>query len=695
MAVIEKIRSKSGALIGIIGFSLVAFIAGDLFSSKNGFFSGSDNTVGIIGGKKIDVMDYNSKVEEYVENYKTQSNNQTVDQATMDQIREQAWKRFVDDMVLGEQYSKLGLTCSPDELFDMVQGKNIDPQIRQAFTDPKTGQFNPSAVISFLKNKDKDPKSAAQWLAFEKSLKEARVAQKFKDIIKGGLYVSNFEAKENFIEMNRTANVKYVMIPYASLADSTIAVSDADLKAVYNENLKKYKQPDSRTVEYVAFNVKPSDVDIKSASAEFAKLFEEFKTTSNDSSFMVANSDQPLDDTYHKKGTLPLDIDSVMFSAAVGKVMGPFNMNGAYSASKLIAVKTMADSVKARHILIKIEPGKSDVAKATGDSIITAIKGGAKFEDMAIKYSIDQAANAKGGDLGWFNYQMMVQPFSEACFNSSKGALITVETQFGLHVIDITDMSAASRQVKVATLVNKVEPSAKTIQIIFTKANEFANKFNNADSFDKGIKDQNLTKLTEQNIQENNRQVGGFENSRDLIRWSFKAKLGEVSKAFDFGNAYVVAKLTDLREKGTSTIEQVKEQLTTEARKDKKAQMFIDQLTKAGSSNIDAIASKVKQTVMAAENVSFASPFLGNAGFEGSVVGNLMTLKAGQVSKPIKGNAGVYVVVVNNYNEPTLPKEFKESANQLNQQLQGRAQYEVENALKEKADITDHRGRFY
>ena len=230
---------------------------------------------------------------------------------------------------------------------------------------------------------------------------------------------------------------------------------------------------------------------------------------------------------------------------------------------------------------------------------------------------------------------------------------------------------------------------------MFTKANEFANKYNTADAFDKAVKDQNLTKLSEQNIQENNRQVGGFENSRELIRWSFKAKMGEVSKAFDFGNAYVVAKLTDIREKGTSTMDQVKDQITAEAKRDKKAQMIMDQFAKAGSSNIDGIAAKVKQTVMTADNISFASPFLGNAGFEGAVVGNVMTLKAGQVSKPIKGNAGVYVVVVNNFNEPTMPKEFKDMANQISQQLKGRAQYEVENALKEKADITDHRGRFY
>ena len=695
MAVIEKIRSKSGLLIGIIGFSLVAFVLGDLFSSKNGLFGGSDNTIGIIGGNKVDLMDYNTRVEEYVENYKTQTQNQTVDQATMDQIREQAWNKFVNDFVMVSQYKKLGLTCSADELFDMVQGKNIDPQIRQAFTDPKTGQFSPSGVIQFLKNKNNDPKAAEQWAAFEKALKEKRIAEKYNELVKGGLYVTKDEAKDNFIDMNRTASVKYVMIPYASIVDTTIQVSDADLKAVYNENLKKYKQQDSRSVEYVAFNVKPSDVDIKSASNDFSRLFEEFKSATNDSAFIVANSDQPLDNTYHKKGTLPFNIDSAMFAATVGTVMGPYDMNGVYSASKLIAIKSMADSVKARHILLKVEPGKADAAKATADSIIKAIKGGAKFEDMATKYSVDQAANAKGGDLGWFNYQMMVEPFSEACFSSSKGSLITVETQFGLHVIDVTDMSASSKQVKVATLVKKVEPSAKTIQTIFTKANEFANKFNTAEGFDKGIKDQNLTKLAEQNIQENNRQVGGFENSRELIRWSFKAKIGEISKAFDFGNTYVVAKLTDIREKGTSTLEQVKDQVTMDARKEKKAQMFIDQLSKAGSSNIDAIAANVKQTVQAADNVSFASPFLGNAGFEGSVVGNIITLKAGQVSKPIKGNAGVYVVLVSNFNEPTLPKEFKESANQLKMQLQGRAQYEVENALKEKADITDHRGRFY
>ena len=202
------------------------------------------------------------------------------------------------------------------------------------------------------------------------------------------------------------------------------------------------------------------------------QMLEEFRTTSNDSAFIASNSDQPLDNTYHKKGTLPFNIDSAMFSAAVGTVMGPFDMNGVYSASKLIAVKSMADSVKARHILLKVEPGKTDIAKATADSIIKAIKGGAKFEDMATKYSIDQAANAKGGDLGWFNYQMMVEPFSEACFSSSKGALITAETQFGLHVIEVSDMSEACQ---IANVI-----AAEHLEICAQEPQQWADKIRHA-----------------------------------------------------------------------------------------------------------------------------------------------------------------------------------------------------------------------
>jgi peptidyl-prolyl cis-trans isomerase D len=696
MAVIEKIRNRAGLLIGFVGFSLFAFILGDLFSSSKGIFSKNETSVGVIAGKKINVMDFESRVQEMANNYKVQNNTESIDQATMDQIREQAWNQLVNDEVMGTQYNKLGLTVSSDELFDMVQGKNIHPQVRQAFTDPKTGQFNPSSVLTFLKNMDNDPtgKTKAQWVIFEKAMRQERMQQKYNDLVKGGLYVTTAEAKEDFMAKNRTASLKYVMIPYSTIVDSTIEVSDADLKAVYNENLKKYKQVASRAIDYVTFDVNPSDVDRQAAANDIAKITEGFKTATNDSAFVAANSDSPFDASFHKKGTLPFNIDSIMFAAPVGTVVGPFEENGTYRLSKLTASKMMADSVKARHILLKMDPAKDAEIRGRADSIKTALKGGAKFEVLANQYSTDQAANQKGGDLGWFNSQMMVKEFSDACFGAKKGEIVIVQTQFGLHIAEVEDISAASRQVQVANVTKRIEPSTKTMQMVFTKANEFANKNATADAFDKAVKDQNLTKLTEQNIVENARQVGALENSRELVRWSFGAKVGDISKAFEFGNRFVIAKLTDIREKGFSTLEQVKDQVTYEARRDKKAQQLIEKLSKAGS-NIDAIGAAVQQPVNPAENVSFASPFLGNAGNEGAVVGTAMTLKAGQVSAPIKGVSGVYVVVVNSFNEPQMPKDFKDAANQLRQQLAGRSQYEVFNALREKANIDDNRGKFY
>lgn len=229
---------------------------------------------------------------------------------------------------------------------------------------------------------------------------------------------------------------------------------------------------------------------------------------------------------------------------------------------------------------------------------------------------------------------------------------------------------------------------------MFQKANEFAGKNNTAEAFDKAVKDQNLNKMTEANITENARQIGALEGSKELIRWAYKSSKNEVSKAFEFGNKFVIAKLTDIREKGIAPLEQVKDQVMVEARKDKKAEMLMKKLEGA-IANIDAAAAKVNEQVQTADNVNFATPFLGNAAMEPNIVGHIMTMKAGALTKPMKGQAGVYVIQVVSFKEPTPTKDFTEVKKQLEKQLQGRAQYEVFNALKEKANITDNRGKFY
>ena len=695
MAVIEKIRGKAGLLIGFVGFSLAAFVLGDFFSAKNGF-GGRDTTVGEINGKKVNVMDFEERVQTQADNYKLQSNTETIDQNTMEQLREQSWNQLVNDMVLKPQYEKLGITCSPKELLDMVQGKNPHPQIKQAFTDPKTGQFNPANVAQFLKNMDNDQtgRTRKQWMLFENAIREERISQKYQNLIKGGIYVSKEEAKEDFMARNKTASVRFVTIPYASIVDSTIEVTDAELKTLYNATMKRYKQEASASVEYVTFEVQPSEDDRQAALNEINKLADAFRTAENDSAFVALNSDNPFNPAFNKKGTLPFNIDSVMFSNPVGFVVGPYLENNMFRLAKVSAIKMMPDSVKASHILLKLEGAKKEDVMATADSIKKALQGGADFKALSDKYSTDQGAKAKGGDLGWFQPGMMVPAFNDACFEGKKGDYTLVETQFGLHIVHIVDQGKASRQIRVAYVDKKIEPSSKTYQSVYTKANEFATKNTTAEAFDKAVTDQKLTSMKEPNIMENARQVGPLENSREMVRWAFTGEIGEVSKAFEFGSRFVIAKLVDRREKGYGTVEQVKDQLTAEVRRDKKAAMLMEKMAKAGS-NLDAVATGTGQQVQSAEGVSFASPMMGNSGMEPYVVGYLSAMKAGQTSKPIKGANGVFMVQVVNFTNPTVPADLKEAAAQLRGQIQSRSQYESFNALREKAGIVDKRSKFY
>ncbi|MEP7264559.1 MAG: SurA N-terminal domain-containing protein [Bacteroidota bacterium] len=698
MAVIEKLRSKASLLIGIVAFSLLAFILGDFLTSNKSMFSGNGNTVGVIGGKKIDVQGFEKDVQTEIENYKLSQNKETVDNNTTDQIRDQAWNKLVNDIVMGSQYKSLGINVSTDELADMVKGKNIHPQIRQAFTDPKTGVFNPATVINFLKNMDNDPtgKTKRQWLNFEKAIYEERLQAKYNDLVKQGLYVSTPEAKMEYENRNRNASIKFVTINYNTIPDTTIQVSDEDLKTVYNRNIKKYKQEASRSIDYVTFEVIPSQADMQASLANIAKLAADFRTSDDDTAFVVANSDEAMDNSFHKKGSLDPQIDSVIFDAPIGTVIGPYSTGSSFRLAKLTDSRILPDSVQARHILIPVEGGNKDAAMAKADSLKKVIEAGGNFAQLAMQFSSDQGSKIKGGDLGYFAQGMMVPSFNDACFQGKVGDRPIVESQFGIHLIEITGQKGGTKQVKVATVIQNTQPSSKTYQEYFQKANDFANKYNTNDAFDKGVKEANQTKQTENNVMESTRQIGGIENSRELVRWAFNNEKGTVSKAFEFGNKFVIARLNEVREKGTATMEQKKDELLVEARRDKKAEMLIDKINKTGSAtNLDALAGKLGVQVMTAENFNFTSPYLASAGYEPYVTGYVTTLKAGTVSKPVKGQSGVYVVMVNSFTEPAAAKDFKDIKTQMTQQYQQRSQYEVLNALREKADIQDNRGKFY
>lgn len=697
MAVIGRIRKRVGLLIGFVGVSMILFILGDLVTSNTGLMHRNTDVIGEIAGTKVHYQDFERKVETLTENYKSNTKNENIDQNTQDMLREQAWGMFVNDNVLTPEYEKIGISCSAEELYDMCVGKNPNAQVKQAFTDPKTGQFDPNAVLRFLKDlPNRDETVQRQWRTFEDAIREERIAEKYKNLIKDGLFASSEEAKRNHEEIFKTKTIRFVRLDYNTIPDSTVKFEDSDLEKYYSDNNSKYKQAENiRKIEYITWDVLPSSDDKEEVKKWIDSKKGEFESSTNDILFVNQNSDTPFDSAFHAKGTLKPELDSVMFNSNIGTIVGPYLDGESMKLAKLAEVKMVSDSVKARHILLKFENGDTAAALAKADSLKNVIKKGGKFDVLAPIFSADPGSAVKGGDLGWFRQGMMVQPFNDACFNGKKGDMAIVTSQFGVHLIEIMDKGVPSKQVQVAIVERKIEPSQKTYDNIYNKAMEFASKNPDAASFESSIVKQGLNKRIADNIRENDKNILGLDQPRELVRWAFTAKKDDISKVFTFGDKYAIARLTEIREKGTLPLDLVKDQVTAEVRKIKKADILIEKFNKAGGATIDEIAQKLNTTATDADNVTFANNYIPGIGNEPAVVGTIYNAKANQITKPIKGDNGVAVVYIVSVKEAPPITDIPGNKKQITDQRKSRSDYEVFNALKEKANIDDNRGRFY
>lgn len=699
MSVLEKIRSRSGLLVGIIAVALLVFILESALESGNRFFSSNRTKVGEIAGKEISIQEFEAKVEEAVTAEKQRSQRNSIDESTMDNIRSQVWNQFLIDNVLKTKYEELGVAVSDDELFDMVQGKNPHPSVKQAFTNPQTGVFDPAQVITFLKNMDKDETgdTKRRWLQFESAIKEERVANKFNTMVKKGLYLTKAEVNRDNAAKNRYMEFTYVYKPYASQPDSLFKVTEDDLKKVYNETKNKYKQStESREIDFVYFDIQPSNEDRAEAQGQIMKLIPELQASTNDSDFVNANADTKYTEKFFGRTDLNPVLDTLM-RASVGTVIGPYNEGNIIKISKLSGVKMMPDSVKARHILIKIENGNSKAANSKADSLKKLIKAGQKFEDLAKTFSTDQGSAVKGGDLGYFRSGMMVKPFNDACFNGKVGDMPIVESQFGVHLIEITGRGAETRKLIISTIDRELAPSTKTMQDVYAKASSFAGQNTTKEAFDAAAKKDNLNKMQAANIDPLARQVSMLNNARALVRWVYEAKKGDVSKVIDVDGRYVIAVLTSVREKGISPLDAVRKQVEVEAIKEKKAEKFLAEISsKAGSAaSIEQYSQAMGLPIDTARNITFSGPYIPKSGRELELVGKLSVSKSGTLVKPMKGENGVIVAQLTKLTEAPAVTDYKQAAMQISQQMTGRVDYEMFEALKEKANIEDNRANFY
>ncbi len=702
MPVLEKIRNKAGILIAVfIGFALLAFILGDFFNSGQSLLRQSQMEVATISGKSISYQEYEQRLFELSEVFKAKTSKTTLNDNENESLKEQAWLELIFDEAVQPEYNELGLSVSKDELADLVNGNNPSPLIRQNFANPNTGEIDHAAISRLWNNYEQNPAWKAIVLSIEKDITMDRAFSKYTTIIRKGLYVPKFLAKNDFVETNEKVDVSFLVKRYNEISDSAVKITMSDLKGYYNNHKYLFEQTLSRDIEYVTFDIVPSPQDYKEAEEFIKKSLPEFQTTEDAKQYVNNSSDMQFENRYYKKGQLPDSLENFMFSANEGDVYGPYFENETYKTARLVKIANLPDSVKARHILI-VPAEQSQVAvekaKLLADSVNTAVQKGANFAELAVKYSADKGSAPVGGELGWFQEGRMVASFNDAAFSLKKGETKVVQSEYGYHVLQVTDRGPEVKKIQVAYMARKVDASSATNQDIYARASKFAAENRTKEQFDKAINASKgtLVKKLANSITLNDKYISGLEQPRILIRWAYETSKDEVSEVINLQNTFVVAVVSKIREGKYATLEEVRPEIELAVRKNRKGTLLSEQINKQkeGVTNIQSLAGKLNTNVETASAISFSSFSIGSAGIEPKLIATATTIKPNQISNPVIGNNGVYVAYVTS-KMPAEGTDYSQSIQKLNYTIQSRSGYETLEAIKKLANIEDKRGKFY
>ncbi|HCQ12469.1 peptidylprolyl isomerase [Flavobacterium sp.] len=696
MAVLQKIRQRSGLLLLVIGFSLLAFVVGDLI--QGGTFGRQSTDVGSINGKDVPFEDFRIKVANMEKN--GQGTTQT-------QAANQLWEQEIAIALLTAEFDKLGLRAGENHIIENFKN---DPNIGQnpAFLN-ELGKFDLKKFKEYFKT---NPEQAQMMKDREKDAELNAKYQMYAALIKGGMYTTEAEGKFKYeLESNKTS-FDYVALLYSTVKDSDIKVTDEDYLAYMKKREKRFKSEGTREIEYVVIEDTPSKEDQAEAKAKIDALLAggvvfnnetktndtvpSFKNASNVAEYIAANSDTPYDSTYVSKQDLPAEHAEALFNLPTGEVYGPYINGKYYVVSKSMGRKSGAKA-KASHILISWEgtqlPNKKEKrtkeeAKAKADNLYAqAVANPGSFAMLALTNSDDSSAQS-GGDLGYFGPNQMVKPFNDYVFANPVGKIGLVETEFGYHIINVTDKQDA---IRLATVSQKVDPSQKTTDDAYTKATKFEMDAASKD-FAVVAKAAGVTVNPAIKAKPMDEMFGSVGNQRQIVKWAYsEAKVGDV-KRFEVVNVgHVIAKLTKINEKGLMTVEEAKPMIESIIKNEKKAEKL---KAKASGSSLEAIAKANGTTVQQAVDVTVGNPILNGVGAEQKVVGTAFGTAAGKLSAPIEGNSGIYVIKAKSVLKAPKAANYTDYINKVKataSQGVGR----VIPALKSDAKIEDNRLEFY
>ena len=670
MATLQKIRNHGVALIVIVGLAMLAFILGDFLNSGSSFFNRSREYVGEIEGHKVHYTEYEAAKDQLTEVYKIESGRTDLDEDLSAQIRNQVWQMMLMDWTLRAEAERIGMDVTADELSELCIGQHPHQLIaqRRAFYD-ENGQFNRDNLLRFLNSieQEDDAQNAnlqqakTYWMYWENAVRLTHMQEKFSGLMQNLVTANKLDAKYAFEARQNSVSADFVLQPFHTIADSLVTVSNNDLKKLYESRKPLYKQTPNRSIEYITYPVVPSEQDSLQTYDLMIKLRDEFTTTEDIALVVNTNSDLMYDGRNYSEESIP----EMFREFAFGK------------------------NAKAGDVTELIYTPEDQTFR-----MARLMECGYNVPDSVELKIIAPEEGQEDRELGWFSEDVLRiqnRQVAEKAFAGKRGDRFTVAMGLGEQTFEILDIAKATPKAKVAILERKVTPSSKTYSILYNNAKQFIVNNGTEDKFRAAAQEAHMTIYPAYNLNENSDKVGQLKNSRPIVRWAFEAKEGQVSDVYECGDQFVVALLTDVKDGDFRPMSDVQGELTQMVRNEKKAALISKELAKA--TTIEEAAKAANTGVQHADNVTLSSNRFGNM-TEPAVVGAALALNANELSAPIKGNQGVYVVRPGQKTRLEGELNAEQEINQLNMHTSYSLMYQVMNLLEENAEVTDNRARF-
>ena len=696
MAVLEKLRGWGIVLSILVALPLLLFIIDPSQIIQTVQSVSSKYDVGKIGGKSVSYTDFQTEVDKLSHINELMSRTNTSSEQQQKQIRDAVWQRLVEKNLFIKNCEDAGITVGKDEILDLTSGENVSPVIASLFMD-ENGQFSKASLEEFLRNVEEgDENAKAIWSYLHEQVVTNQFYSKYNALFMNTNVENALQVNRAIADNNTTADVDFVMVPFSYTTDTTVVVSDKEIKDFYDNHKKFFEQKATRDIEYVVFQVVPSAEDITAANEEFVKLYEDFASTDNVRAFLQRNSDTQWSDRWYKAGELrSVNADIDTFVSEHNEGTSPvISANNTLYAGRIMATATMPETVTVRHMMFQSNEDGQHLA----DSLLAELKKGADFTALAQQYSVDRGSEADGefgkiGEISQATISYLPTGF-DAIFTAKVGQPFILQSNIATHIVEVTEAGAPALFKQVALFEKEILSSKETFNKYYNDANRVATLAGGKYANYRAACDSIGTYSHSMTINEATDTYGAIGHAKEVTRWAFDNKPGKVSNIITVDNNYFfVVAVTGAHKEGIAPVnevsEQIKNQLYAEKYAEKRQGEVAEQI--AGMTDLEAIAEKLGTSVSTQSDVAFAS--MAARSLDPKFVGAIAAAPEGQISGPIAGSYGVYVFKVNGRETGSFYTET--DAKNANAQIQNYAAQMILPVMMDDADVKDNRARFF